>query len=116
MRKKKLIAFIPNLLFGLTLAQALPAFSQTSITPLVAPTNNQAFVGQAFVPSISQAEVFIPIVYFAGSSDRPEPGFYHQAILLQKVSINYENSKILTVDLGDEKSEGFIVRKEDFKY
>lgn len=104
MAQHKLIAFVPNLIFGLgiVVANPLPSFGN----PIIIDT---------FDVTPLNSDVYVPIVYYAGGADHPEPGFYHQSILIQKASEKYFQSILFDFKV-DDYDDVYIYKENDFEY
>lgn len=103
MTQKKFTAFIPKLLFGFGMI----------LTYDCRPIYPATIAIDTFDVVATQSNIYVPIVYYSGRSDNPEPGFYHQAILLQKSTDNYFDSKSINFQSPE---GGVFIFKDDFKY
>lgn len=103
MGNKNNTAFIPSLLLGFGIALSCNA----------RPVQAASVVIDTFEVTSLQGNAYVPLVYYAGSRDRPDPGYYHQAILLQKSTETYYEST--SFDFEAEESEVFRF-KDDFQY
>ena len=112
MKNSKPQVFIQSLIVGLGLVAAspLPGFANTIITTQ---TNNSAFI---LAPT--PGDLFVPIIFsstgFAGRISA-EPGFYHQAILLQKSSEQYFQSITFDFKVNDDGAV-YIYKERGFQY
>ena len=104
MAQRKFTAFVPNLIVGLGIVAAFPL-----------PSFGNPIIIDTFDVTPITSDVFVPIVYYAGGADHPEPGFYHQSILIQKASEKYFQSILFDFKVN-ESEDVYIYKEYDFEY
>ena len=104
MAQRKLNSFVPNLLFGLGMVVATPTAS----------LGNPIIIDTFDVTPINDS-LFVPIVYYSGAGDYPDPGFYHQSILIQKATEKYFQSVLFDFKV-DEDNDVYVYKENDFEY